>query len=269
MKLVRKIMGLSACWMLVLLAGCAGNAGAPASSGGRGEVMTESDEPDTRKRARIRLELASNYFQQGQTNVALDEIKQALTADPTFVDAYNLRGLVYMRLNDNALAEDSFRRGMGISPRDGDVLHNYGWLLCLQARYPESSALFERAITSPTYTGQAKSMTMHGICQVRAGRNAEGERSLLQAFELDAGNPVTSYHLANALFQRGDLPRAQFYIRRLNNSDLANAETLWLGIKVERSLGNREAMMQLVGQLKKRFGQSREAAAYDRGAFNE
>ncbi len=269
MKLVRKLMGLSACLALVLLAGCAGNSGAPAASGGRGEIITESDEPDNRKRARIRLELATNYFQQGQTNVALDELKQALVADPTFADAFNLRGLVYMRLNDNALAEESFRRAMALNPRDGDVLHNYAWLLCLQARYNESSALFERAIAAPSYGGQAKSLTMQGICQVRAGRNAEGERSLTQAFELDAGNPVTSYHLANALFLRGDLPRSQFYIRRLNNSDLANAETLWLGIKVERSLGNREAMMQLVGQLKKRFGQSSEAAAYDRGAFNE
>jgi type IV pilus assembly protein PilF len=42
-----------------------------------------------------------------------------------------------------------------------------------------------------------------------------------------------------------------------------------LGIKVERKLTNREAMAQLAGQLKKRFSQSPEASAFDRGAFNE
>ena len=98
---------------------------------------------------------------------------------------------------------------------------------------------------------------------------AEGERSLLQSYELDAGNPVTGYNLADVLFKRGNLSQAQFYIRRLNNSSLANAETLWLGIKVERGLGNREAMAQLADQLRKRFAQSREASAYDRGAFND
>ena len=108
-----------------------------------------------------------------------------------------------------------------------------------------------------------------GICQVRAGQLAEAERSLLQSYELDAGNPVTGYNLASLLFQRGDFRRAQFYIRRLNNSNLANAETFWLGVKVERALGDREAMLQLAGQLTRRFGASREAAAYDRGAFNE
>lgn len=270
MKLVRNATLLLATAATLLLAGCAGNSGpAAGASGARAEIMTESDEPDNRKRARIRLELAANYFQQGQTNVALDELKQALTADPTFADAYNLRGLVYMRLNDNALAEDSFRRAMTLNPRDGDVLHNYGWLLCQQNRYSESTALFARAIALPSYGAQPKTLMTQGLCQIRAGQMAEGERSLLQSYELDAGNPVTGYNLANVLFTRGNLAQAQFYIRRLNNSNLANAETLWLGIKVERGLGNREAMAQLADQLKKRFSQSREAAAYDRGAFND
>lgn len=270
MKRVRNVLLMSVCWAAVLLAGCAGKPGsAPGAASGRGEIMTESDEPDVRKRARIRLELAANYFQQGQTNVALDELKQALVTDPTYADAYNLRALVYMRMNDNALAEDSFRRAMALNPRDGDVLHNYGWLLCQQKRYSESIALFGRAIAMPQYGGQAKTLMTQGICQISAGQATEGERSLLQSYELDAGNPITGYHLSSALFQRGDLPRAQFYIRRVNNSDLARAETLWLGIKVERSLGNREAMLQLADQLKKRFGQSREAAAYERGAFND
>ena len=62
---------------------------------------------------------------------------------------------------------------------------------------------------------------------------------------------------------------AQFYVRRLNNSDLANAESLWLGIKVEQRLNNRDALAQLGVQLKKRFPQSRESALFDKGAFNE
>ena len=97
----------------------------------------------------------------------------------------------------------------------------------------------------------------------------DAERSLARSYELDAGNPVTGYTLASLLYQRGDYPRAQFYIRRMNNSDLANAETLWLGIKVERRLNDRVAMLQLAEVLKKRFPKSREVAAYERGAFDE
>lgn len=269
MKFLGSAAWISVCWGAVLLAGCAHNQGVSSATSGKADIVTESDEPDTRRRARLRLELASGYFSQGQTNVALDELKQALVADPNFAEAYNLRGLVYMRLNDIPLAEDSFRRALVLNPRDADVAHNYGWLLCQQARYRESFQMFAQAVANPTYGGQAKSLMAQGVCQVRAGQPAEAEQSFIRSYQMDAGNPLTGYNLANLLYERGDLTRAQFYIRRLNNSELANAETLWLGIKIEQRLNNREVVSQLGEQLKKRYGQSREAASYEKGAFNE
>lgn len=256
-------------FVCMLLNGCATKSGGALSSSGGVDIVTESDEPENRKRARLRLELASGYFQQGQTNVALDELKQALVADSNFVDAHNLRGLVYMRLNDVPLAEESFRRALSISPKDADVAHNYGWLLCQQARYRESFQLFGQALANPTYSGQAKTLMTQGICQTKGGLNAEAEQSFLRAYELDAGNPVIAYNLTKTLFDRGDFTRAQFYSRRLNNSNLANAETLWIGIRIEQKLSNREAMFQLAEQLKKRYAQSREAGLYEKGTFNE
>lgn len=252
----------------ILLVGCATKTDT-ASASAQTDIQTESDEPDTRRRARIRLELALGYFEQGQTTVALDELKQSIATDPTFSEAYNLRGLIYMRLNDPRLAEDSFRRALVINPRDPNVLHNYGWMLCQQARYPESQQMLAQAIANPLYGARAKSWMAQGLCQVRAGDLAQGELSLQKSYELDPGNPVTGYNLSSLLYQRGDFVRAQFYVRRLNNSELANAESLWLGIKVERRMDNREAMLQLAGQLKKRFAQSRELAAFDRGSFDE
>lgn len=258
---------LAACLALVAVTGLYGCAsGAPGSGE---DIVTDSDEPAIRKRARTRLQLASGYFEQGQTTVALDEVKQALTIDPDFPDAYNLRGLIYLRLNDMRLAEESFRRALAISPNSADVLHNYGWLLCQQGKYTESVQAFTQALANPTYGGRAKTWLAKGVCQIKAGRPLDAEQSLIKSYELDAGNPVTGYNLATVLYQRGDAARAQFYIRRINNSELANAETLWLGIKVEQRLGNRVARDQLVTQLRSRYPRSREMGSFERGAFNE
>jgi len=250
---------------LLGLAGCA----TPQDQGSSNEVVTPSDEPEHRRRARIRLELAVGYFEQGKTDVALDELKQVIAADPSFPDAYNLRGLIYMRLNDMRQAEDNFKRALALNSRDSNVLHNYGWLLCQLGRYDESARTLEQALVYPLYADRAKTLMALGLCHARAGRTAEAEKNLARAYELDAGNPITGYNLANLLFRRGEFQRAQFYIRRLNNSELANAESLWLGVKVERRMNDREAMLQLGEQLRKRFPQSRERAAYDRGAFDE
>ncbi len=252
-----------------VMGGCASKPDTIGVSANRGEIVTDSDESNTRKRARIRLELALGYLEQGKTSIALDELKQAIAADANFPDAYSLRGLIYMRLNDFGFAEESFSKAISMSPNDANILHNLGWLKCQQARYPDAFRYFSQALANPAYGERAKTFMAQGLCQVRAGMPLEAEQSLLKAYEYDASNPVTGYNLANVLFQKAEYVRAQFYIRRLNNSELANAESLWLGIKVERRLTNNEAMMQLASQLQKRFAHSREAAAYGRGAFDE
>jgi type IV pilus assembly protein PilF len=86
---------------------------------------------------------------------------------------------------------------------------------------------------------------------------------------LDPANSVSGYNLALLTFQRADYVRAQFYVRRINNSENATAETLWLGMKIERRIGNNDGVTQLGGQLRKRFSQSRELSLFERGAFNE
>jgi type IV pilus assembly protein PilF len=269
-----QILIKAACTIVVSLTGLVGVTGcaAPGGSAGAGlsqEVITPSDEPEVRRRARIRLELAVNYFEMGKATVALDEVKQSLANDPTYADAYNLRGLIYMRLNDLAQAEDSFRRALSLRPSDPNVLHNHAWLLCQQQKYAEADKQFTQVLANPTYTARSKTLMAQGLCQARAGENSVAERTLLRAYELDAGNPVVGYNLADLLTRRGDLTRAQFYIRRINNSELANAESLWLGIKIERGLGDAVAVRQLTEQLRKRFPDSRELSALERGAFND
>lgn len=251
---------------LCLISGCAGSI---SKAGSQTDMVTASDETDGQKRARIRLELALGYLEQGQVTIALDETKQAITADPTSADAYNLRGLIYMRLNDFNLARDSFLRALALNPKDGNIFHNFGWLSCQETRYVESVGYFDKALASPGYVGQAKTSLAKGICQLRMGDKTQAESSFLRSFELDAGNPITTFNLANLLFQRQELIRAQFYIRRLNSSDFANAESLWLAAKIEKRLGNNQGVLQLGDRLKKRFSGSPELALFERGAFNE
>lgn len=253
----------------LVLPGCASLSDLSGASAGRSELVTESDESSERKRARIRIELALGYFEQGKTTIALDEIKQAIVADPAFSDAYSLRGLIYMRLNDYATAEESFGKALSINPKNANVLHNLAWLKCQQAEYVPSFALFRRALSEPLYGERAKTYRAMGLCQERAGMIDEAEASLLRSYEYDAANPVTGYNLANVLYKKKDFVRAQFYIRRLNNSELANAESLWLGIKVERRLSSLAAVAQLATQLEKRFPGAPETSLYRSGAFDD
>lgn len=232
--------------------------------------LTASDEPESIKRARVRMELASAYFSRGQLTTALDEVKMAIVADPNMGSAFNLRGLIYASLGDHRLAEESFRHALTLDARDVDTMQNFGWYLCQQKRFDEAGTLFNRALAIPEYGNSPRTLMTQGICHARAGNWAEAERSLQRSYELDPGNPTTAVNLTEVLYRRGDLERARFYIRRVNSSsELVNAQTLWLAARVEHKLGNRQGEQEFGAQLRNRFPQSREAAAFDQGRFDD
>lgn len=263
---------LFVCQFAALALGLSGCASPPAdswSSANDADLLTASDESEGRKRARLRLELAVGYFEMGQTKVALDELKQSMLADPSYSEGHNLRGLIYMRLSDFNMAQASFKRALELAPKDSNVLHNLGWLTCQQAQYAEADLFFKQALSNPNYQRRAKTFLAQGLCQVKAGALEQGAASLMKSYELEPGNPITGYNLADVLFNKNDVPQARFYVRRLNNGELANAQSLWLGIKVEQAMNNPDGVKQLGLQLSKRFPKSNEVDKYHRSAFNE
>jgi type IV pilus assembly protein PilF len=108
--------------VVLALAGCAQDTQITSTSAS--EVRSAPEPADAERRARTRLELASLYFGRAQYEVALQEIGLALAARPDMGTAYNLRGLVYSAMGDDALADESFLRALALNPRDADAMHN-------------------------------------------------------------------------------------------------------------------------------------------------
>lgn len=265
---------LSALSGLSLVAGCAAGGARPSvganSSSSRGDIATASDESDARKRARIRFELASTYYTQGQYNTSLDELKQALAIDPTLPSAHELRALIYDAIGETERAERSFKDALSLDERDGSVLHNYGWHLCQLRQYAAADALFERAAKLPITPLTSKTLLARGVCQISAGLYPEAEKNLSRSYELDPSSPATAYNLSAVLYRRGELERARFYIRRVNNLQAqTTAESLWLAIRVENKLNNPNGRDELASQLRSRFPGARETTALELGRFDE
>ena len=266
--------GLAAMALLLAVAGCANRAAPqgslPTAANETKDRITASDEPEASKRARVRLDLASAYFSRGQMTVALDEVKLAIAADPTVAAAFNLRGLIYASLGDERLAEESFRRALQLDARDADSMQNYAWYLCQQKRFGEANQMFEQALAVPLYRDSLRTLLAQGVCLARGGQLTQAERALQRAYELDPTNPSTTVNLAEVLYRRGENERARFFIRRVNGAaDVSNAQTLWLAARIEQRLGNVQGVEELGNQLRNRFPQSREAAAFDRGQFDD
>ena len=264
---MKKITWAAAVVMILGLVGCA--ARGPGNTAPREELATASDQSGAQRRAQIRLELAVDYYEQRQLSVALDEIKQALQADPNLADAYSVRALIYMDMGETRLADDNFQRALRLSPGNPDFSNNYGWFLCQNGRAADSIAYFDAALKNRSYQYPSKALNNAGVCSLKLKNDAAAERYFKQAFQFDPGNSSAAYNMARIHYDRREYDRAQFYLAQLLKGDEFTAEVLWLAVKTEHKLGDRAAENSMGTQLRRRYPTSVEAAAYQRGAFDE
>jgi type IV pilus assembly protein PilF len=254
------------------LAGCASNAGNSTLQGSRQELKTASDQTANDKRAGIRLQLAIGYYQQGSFDVALDEIKKALAADPDLADAYSVRALIYTAMGEMALAEDNYLRAMRLAPRNPELNNNYGSFLCQNGRHALGMAQFEIALGNRMYQSPLKALANAGSCSLDMSNFTAAERYLTEALRYDPDLLSTNAGLARVYFERRDYPRAGTFMNRVKeaaNLDSLAADVLWLGIRIERQLGNKASAAAMATQLRRRHPGSPEFASYLRGALDE
>jgi type IV pilus assembly protein PilF len=257
-----------------LLGGCAGGktAGSSGLAGGTTELRTASDQTTVEKRANIRLQLAVGYYQSGSYEVALDEIKKALAADPDMSDAYGVRALIYTAMDEMPLAEENYQRAMRLAPGNADLANNYGSFLCQTGRYPQAMAQFEAALRNPKYVSPVKAMANAGACAFKNKQYDAADRHFTNAARLDPDFPPVQAGLARVAYQRRDFARAGFYMNMLKartKPEAMGADVLWLAIRIERKLGETDSAASLATQLRRRHPTSPEFAAFQRGAFDE
>jgi len=232
-----------------------------------GEASTTVNESSERARARIHTQLAAGYFEIGNMGIALEEVKEAQKSDPNFGPAYNLAGLVYSRLKEDGLAEQSFQRAIALDASDSDAQNNYGMFLCERGRVEPAVKYFLSAVRNPLYSTPERSYVNAGVCTRRLGNIAGAEEYFQTALKMRPTQPQALYQLADIAYGRGDLGTAKGYLGRLAQSGVTTAEVLWLGTRVERKLGDRNSEASYASQLRNRFPNSAEARALNAGQF--
>jgi type IV pilus assembly protein PilF len=252
-------------WLLVLvLAGCADiGAGSSSSSSVGGPVV----ETESRTKAKVFTDLGFAYFGRGQMKVALDQARKAITIENRYGPAYNLLGLVYMELEEDKLAEENFRKAIELDHADSDAHNNFGWFLCTRSRYDEGLAEFTEAMRNPLYDKPEQAMTNSGLCSEKKGDLKKAESYYNKALKLQPAAPQPTIKLAGLYFRRGDLNEAQRMLTRYQEIAAPTAESLWLGLRIERKLGdkNQEAFYNL--QLRRNYPDAPETQLLLQGQY--
>lgn len=216
-------------------------------------------------RAQLHAEIAAGYYERGQMEVALQELAEAAKLDPKNAKVYNVYGLVYAVLGENAKAEANFRSALELAPSDSEIRQNWGWFLCTHGKPREAIPEFEMAVRNPLYRTPDIALVNAGKCSAEIGENKRAEEYYRRALSVNPQSSPAAYNLSLLKFREDRLDEARLMIRRVTQQTSAPPEALYLGMCIERRLGDRATEASYVSQLRNRYPESAEARAIPPG----
>ena len=257
-------LAAAAC-VAALVAGCQ-SAPKPATAAPEPQLPTPKvAEVSLKDRAKLHTQLAAGYYERGQMDVALEELGDATKLDPDSGSIFNVYGLVYAVLGENAKAEQNFQRALQLAPQDSEIRHNWGWYLCTHGRAQESIAQFDQAVRNPLYKTPEIALVNAGRCSASFADTAAAEQYFKRALAVSPGNPNAAYGLAFIAYKGSRFDEARGWLRPAVLQANPEPEALYLGVCLERKLGDRQAEMSFTSQLKNRYPESAETKALPSG----
>jgi type IV pilus assembly protein PilF len=253
-------------WLLaatLLLAACAPQ---PVSTGAN-RSETGSNRPEN-SRAKVHTELAAQYFAARQYAVSLQELRIALEADPAYAPTYNMLGLVHGALGEDRLAEEHFRKSIGLWRNYSEAHNNYGHFLCQRNHYDESLTQFNAALQNPIYATPETALANAGYCALLKGDQAGAEKFLRRALARIPNQRLALVGMAELHLQQNNPFGARANLERLKALGELDVSGIWLALRVERSLGNKGAEAAHAAVLRERYPESKEARWLFNGQYD-
>lgn len=217
---------------------------------------------DTQKAAEANASLGLRYLQNGNYELALKKLKKALEFDRSYSPTHHYLAELYRRLNKNEEADKYFRDAIYYSDEDSALHNNYGAFLCSWDRYDDGEEQFLKVLENPVYPHQELVYENLGLCIERKPDIERAEVYLRSALRLNPRLPQTLLAMARINFVKGDYLRTRAYLQRHLELTRHTTESLWLGIRAERLLGDNNAVASYGMQLKANFPNAPETKLY-------
>lgn len=245
-----RVFALLAILVLLLTSACQQNS-----------ASVENSAENRKRLAEINMQLGIQYLQEGEYQIAVEKLDKAIEADPSLVGAHNAMGLLRSKVGQNSQADASFKRALALDPDNSSVLNNYGQFLCKDGKYTEGQKMFLAAVADPLYRNPALAYNNAGTCAIDAGDLGAAEAHFRAALDIAPNLAPTLYQMAELSFDLKRYPQARGYLARFTENARHTAKSLWLGIRIERELGDKNAVSSYSLQLEKNFPDSPQAAS--------
>jgi len=212
-----------------------------------------------------RVDAATQYLQQGNTERAVEHLRRALELDPNDATIHATLGQVFWQTGEYELAEEHFRRALSVDPKFSRGRNNYAAFLYDRGRYEEAARQLEIVVDDTLYDARASAFLNLGKSLQKLGRTLEAEEAYSRAVKMDTRQWPAMLELAEINFARQDYAVAQrYYDGFRRNAPAQSPRSLMLGIRLARVAGDKDAEASYALQLKSLYPTSDENLEYSR-----
>jgi len=211
--------------------------------------------------ADVHTQLAWNYLQREQYEVAGVELDNALRVDPSNSKANQIYGLLKLRLGKTREAERHFRRAVQTDPNNLGAQEDYASFLCQTGRVQEAIAGYEHSIESPLNRERAQSRARAGLCLLKHRDFAGAEPYFRSALKVSPNLAEALAGMQQISFEQGNYLSARGYGERFVSTGNQSPQVLLFAARTEAMLGDQKAAQIYAKQLRIQFPDSPAALA--------
>lgn len=212
----------------------------------------------SQKASSVNTELGIYYMREGDNAQAMNKLTKALKQNSMNPDANNAIALLYARLGEVQDADEHFRKAVKIEPKNSAFHVSYGAFLCERSHLVEAEKHFLEALKNPLYTKYEIAYTNAGNCALRGGNQDKAEEYFRGALKVNPRFPPALYQMAKLNVAKKNYLSGRAYLQRYTEVAPPSAKTLWLSIRVEKELGDKNAVSSQAMLLKNQFPDSGE-----------
>jgi len=209
--------------------------------------------PKPERAAEINLELGIEHLRKGNLQQAKDKIDRALEQNPRYGRAHLVAGMLYNRLGDQSKAESHFERAVSLEPKNPEFKNNYAVYLCQQKKYERGQKIALEAAADPLYKTPEVAFLNAGNCALQAGNMKDAEVSLRKALDVKPRFSEALFQMADLEYRQTEYMSARAFLERYLEVGRTSPDTLWLGVRIERGLGNNAQAQHYAQRLKSEY----------------
>lgn len=187
--------------------------------------------------ARIALGLA--YLDAGHRRKAWENLELALKYAPNYYRSLNSIAYYYQLVGENNLAEQTYIKAMRESPKNSELLNNYGAFLCRLGLYEKADEFFNRAIKQSSNYQVVDSFENAAICSLRNGKRAKAEYYFTRSLDYDPNRYFSLLQLSKLNSENGKHNDARVRLIRFHEKFGYQSRSLHLLIDIEKKAGNK------------------------------